>query len=70
MVECMVLCTECLTSTAGSAAEPDRRAEVASTPTQSGKEPAAIEQIEDIHKPSIIAFHAMIHTFVRARQLK
>ncbi|CAL5227400.1 g10355 [Coccomyxa viridis] len=56
--------------TPGSAAEPGRTTEAASTSTQSGKEPAAIELIEDIHKPSIIAFHAMIHTFVRARQLK
>ena len=64
------MCTEGVVLTAGSAAETERTTEVASTPTRSGKEPAATEQIEDIHKPSIIAFHAMIHTFVRARQLK
>lgn len=70
IVKTLFVCTECVILTPGNAAEPDRSTEVASAAPQAGKEPAPIERIEDIHKPSIIAFQSMIHTFVRARQLK
>ena len=63
-------CAECVICFAVHTAESAAAEEAGSASSRPGKEAAPVERIEDIHKPSIIAFHAMIHTFVRARQLK
>ena len=66
----MTACIECVMWIPGIAAEPESTEEVVSASPQAGKEPAAMERIEDIHKPSIVAFHTLIDTFIKARQLK
>lgn len=44
--------------------------DMASTSPVQARDGIPSERVEDLHKPSIVAFQALIDTFVRARQLK
>ncbi len=66
----MAMCDDVLLLTA--AHSPDQRGieEAPSSSPQRADDVMTADRLEDIHKPSVVAFQCMIDAFVRARQLK
>lgn len=66
----MAVSNDALLLTAAHGPDQHRHKEAPSTSPQRVDDAMAPDGLEDIHKPSVVAFQCMIDAFVRARQLK
>jgi hypothetical protein len=66
----MAISTDVLLLTAARGPDQQGYEEATNTSPQRVDDAMATDRLEDIHKPSVVAFQCMIDAFVRARQLK